>query len=34
MGIFVQYAPYSLRYGDWGQCEAQFADRCLEVLAG
>jgi phytoene dehydrogenase-like protein len=33
MGIFVQYAPYSLRDGDWDQCKEQFADRCIEVLA-
>jgi phytoene dehydrogenase-like protein len=33
MGIFVQYAPYSLRHGDWDQCKEQFADRCIEVLA-
>ena len=33
MGIFVQYAPYSLGDGDWDQCKEQFADRCIEVLA-
>jgi phytoene dehydrogenase-like protein len=33
MGIFVQYAPYSLRQGDWDQCKEQFADRCIDILA-
>ena len=33
MGIFVQYAPYSLRHGDWDQYKEQFADRCIDVLA-
>jgi phytoene dehydrogenase-like protein len=33
MGIFVQYAPYSLRHGDWDQCKEQFADRCIDILA-
>lgn len=33
MGMFVQYAPYSLRQGDWDQCKEQFAERCIDVLA-
>jgi len=33
MNIFVQYAPYKLREGDWDAIKESFADRCLEVLA-
>lgn len=33
MNIFVQYAPYQLREGDWDDIKESFADRCLEVLA-
>ncbi len=33
MSIFVQYAPYKLRDGDWDAAKEPFADRCIEVLA-
>jgi phytoene dehydrogenase-like protein len=33
MNIFVQYAPYRLREGDWGQEKDRFADRVLDILA-
>ena len=35
MGMFVQYAPYSLRDGEWSEASKDaFADRCLDILAG
>jgi phytoene dehydrogenase-like protein len=33
MSIFVQYAPYKLREGDWDSIKEAFADRCLDLLA-
>jgi phytoene dehydrogenase-like protein len=33
MSMFVQYAPTTLREGDWDSVKEGFADRCLDVLA-
>ncbi|MGY8767217.1 MAG: phytoene desaturase family protein [Pirellulales bacterium] len=33
MSMFVQYAPYKLREGNWDDIKEKFADRCVEVLA-
>jgi phytoene dehydrogenase-like protein len=33
MSMFVQYAPYKLREGNWDDLKEKFADRCLEILA-
>jgi phytoene dehydrogenase-like protein len=33
MNIFVQYAPYRLKEGDWASRKEAFADRVLDVLA-
>ena len=32
MSMFVQYAPYALREGDWDQLREAFADRCFALL--
>ncbi len=32
MSIFVQYAPYKLREGNWDEIKESFADRCFDVL--
>jgi phytoene dehydrogenase-like protein len=32
MSMFVQYAPYALREGDWDKLREPFADRCFELL--
>jgi phytoene dehydrogenase-like protein len=32
MSIFVQYAPYALRDGDWDAMREPFADRCFALL--
>lgn len=32
MSIFVQYAPYTLREGDWDKLREPFADRCFDLL--
>jgi phytoene dehydrogenase-like protein len=32
MSIFVQYAPYVLRDGDWDTLREPFADRCFALL--
>ncbi|HEY8369796.1 MAG TPA: NAD(P)/FAD-dependent oxidoreductase [Thermodesulfobacteriota bacterium] len=32
MSIFVQYAPYRLREGDWDRLRDAFADRCFALL--
>jgi len=32
MSIFVQYAPYALRDGDWEAMREPFADRCFALL--
>lgn len=31
--LFVQYAPYKLREGDWDSLKEPFADRCFDLLA-
>jgi phytoene dehydrogenase-like protein len=33
MSMFIQYAPYKLREGNWDEIKDRFADRCFEVLA-
>lgn len=33
MSMFVQYAPYHLREGNWDDCKEEFADRCIAKLA-
>ncbi|MBI3209702.1 MAG: NAD(P)/FAD-dependent oxidoreductase [Candidatus Solibacter usitatus] len=32
MGIFLQYAPYTLRTGTWDELREPFADRVLDVI--
>jgi phytoene dehydrogenase-like protein len=32
MGIFLQYAPYSLKSGNWDALRDQFADRAFELI--
>ncbi len=32
MSMFIQYAPYKLREGNWDQLRDSFADRCFDVL--
>jgi phytoene dehydrogenase-like protein len=32
MSIFVQYAPYKLREGNWDDLKDKFADRCFDIL--
>jgi phytoene dehydrogenase-like protein len=32
MSIFVQYAPYKLKEGNWDQIKDAFADRCFDIL--
>jgi phytoene dehydrogenase-like protein len=32
MSLFVQYAPYKLREGDWEAVREAFADRCFDLL--
>lgn len=32
MSLFVQYAPYTLRGGDWDTLREPFADRCFDLL--
>jgi phytoene dehydrogenase-like protein len=33
MSIFAQYAPYTLRDGDWDGLKEGFADRCIDAIA-
>ncbi|MEW6208695.1 MAG: NAD(P)/FAD-dependent oxidoreductase [Acidobacteriota bacterium] len=33
MSMFVQYAPYDLREGDWDSIKESFADRCIDLLS-
>jgi len=33
MCIFAQYAPYTLKDGDWDGIKDEFADRCIDALA-
>lgn len=32
MSMFIQYAPTTLREGDWDSVKDKFADRCFEIL--
>jgi phytoene dehydrogenase-like protein len=32
MGIFLQYAPYTLREGSWEELREPFADRVLDII--
>jgi phytoene dehydrogenase-like protein len=32
MSMFVQYAPYKLREGNWDELKGPFADRCFDLL--
>jgi phytoene dehydrogenase-like protein len=32
LSMFVQYAPYKLREGNWDDLKEKFADRCFEVM--
>jgi phytoene dehydrogenase-like protein len=32
MSMFVQYAPYKLRQGNWDELKESFADRCFDVV--
>jgi phytoene dehydrogenase-like protein len=34
MSIYVQYAPYKLKDGDWNSRREEFADNVINVLAG
>ena len=34
MSVYVQYAPYKLKQGDWDSRREEFADRMIDVLAG
>ena len=33
MCMFAQYAPYTLKDGDWDSIKEEFADRCIDALA-
>ncbi len=33
MGVFVQYAPYTLREGTWDELRESFADRVIDCIA-
>jgi phytoene dehydrogenase-like protein len=33
MGVFLQYAPYTLREGSWDQLREPFAERVLDLIA-
>lgn len=32
MSMFIQYAPYKLKEGNWDQIKDAFADRCFDIL--
>src|SRR5579884_1205883 len=32
MSMFVQYAPYKLREGNWDELKESFADRCFDIV--
>ena len=32
MSMFIQYAPYKLREGNWDQIKEGFADRCFDIM--
>jgi phytoene dehydrogenase-like protein len=34
MSVYVQYAPYKLKDGDWNSRREEFADKVVDVLAG
>jgi phytoene dehydrogenase-like protein len=34
MGIFLQYAPYTLRNGNWDQLRESYADRVIDLITG
>ena len=34
MSIYVQYAPYKLKHGDWNSRRDEFAEKVIDVLAG
>jgi phytoene dehydrogenase-like protein len=33
MGVFLQYAPYTLRQGSWDELREPFADRVVDLIA-
>ena len=33
ISMFVQYAPYKLREGNWDDLKESFADRCIDIVA-
>ncbi|QDT84953.1 phytoene desaturase family protein [Gimesia chilikensis] len=33
LSLFVQYAPYQLKQGNWDEIKEEFADRCLQRIA-
>lgn len=32
MSVFIQYAPYDLRDGNWDNIKDKFADRCIDII--
>lgn len=34
MSVYVQYAPYTLKNGDWNSRREEFADNVLDILGG
>lgn len=32
MSMFIQYAPYKLKEGNWDQVKETFADRCFDIM--
>ena len=34
MSVYIQYAPYTLKNGDWNSRREEFADKVLDTLAG
>jgi phytoene dehydrogenase-like protein len=32
MSMFIQYAPYKLKEGNWDEVKERFADRCFDIL--
>lgn len=32
MSMFIQYAPYKLKEGNWDEVKDRFADRCFDIL--
>src|SRR5690606_12012622 len=33
ISMFVQFAPYKLRKGNWDDIKESFADRCIDIVA-